>query len=887
MIDKPLDGLPFDLPKLAAATDLSVDTLELPEDIGDLGEPTFEENEDGSLTINFTPEDDEPQTNAFTDNLADFMDDSELQGIGNDLLDLFEEDLNSRKAWEETYKKGLDLLGVKIEDRTKPWPGACGVYHPVLMEAVVRFQAQTMMELFPPNGPAKTKIMGDETPELMNQADRVKNELNYILVDQMEDYRDETEALLFRLAIAGSAFRKVYYDPATNLPCAKFVPAEDLVVSSGETSLRTCSRVTYIDNISINEFKRRQVSKFYRAIDLDPVNTTLDRIRKKENDLTGINPQTSNPDRYSILEFHVDYDIDVSGNSQGDEEIEIALPYIIHVERESGKVLAIYRNWNEGDKNYKKKNYFVHYKYVPGLGFYGFGLIHIIGGLAKSGTGILRQLVDAGTLSNLPGGLKSRGLRIKGDDSPIRPGEFRDVDVMGGDIAKNITFLPYKEPSNVLYQLLGNLVDEARRVGSIADMNVGDMKQEAPVGTTLALMERAMKVMSAIQARCHSSLQQELRLIGDVVKNFMGPQYVYNSSPDANRTQDFSSVNIVPVSDPGATTMSQRVVQYQAVIQLASQNPQIYDMRRLNLDMLNVLGIKDAQALIPDPSQVKMADPITENMNLLKGSAAKAFQEQDHEAHIQVHMSMVNDPAIKQFISQTPQAAQANGAMMAHIAEHMAFKYRNDIEKQLGVQLPPMGEQLPPDVENHLSSLVATAAAQVLEQSKNKVASDKAEEAAKDPIIQLQQRELDIKESAIEAKRGEAAAKITLDAHKADQSAKIQMAQIMSQKAQSNERIAAQRGEAAAQIILDTSIADQNAKIQLMNIASQHGQSVDRATLEVNRMMLDGVKKEADIKHAALEAEKERMIKLSSKAMDLAGKMPLQEVNIAHLESED
>lgn len=838
MIDKEMEPTgPMQGGSLGEAGAMSDGQIDISTLLGPDSDPQVEQHDDGSATVHFTDsQSDEPHTKSFTDNLAPLMDEGDLTSMGQDLISLYETDLESREGWEEAYKNGMDLLGIKVEDRTKPWPGACGVFHPVLMEAVVRFQAQAMMELFPPQGPAKTKIIGAETPETQATAERVKNELNHILIEDMEDYRDETETLLFRLALAGSAFRKVYYDPVTKLPCAKFVPAEDLVVNYGESNLRTAARITYVDKISKNEMKRRMASGFYRDVELgDPVITGSDKISDKKDSLTGMR-QAGEGDRYTVLEFHTYYDVDSPDMDSDDDSHEVALPYIIHIEEESGKVLAVYRNWDEKDSLKSKKNYFIHYKYVPGLGFYGFGLIHIIGGLAKSGTGILRQLVDAGTLSNLPGGLKSRGLRIKGDDSPIRPGEFRDVDVMGGDIAKNITFLPYKEPSAVLYQLLGNIVDEARRVGSIADMNVGDMKQEAPVGTTLALMERAMKVMSAVQARCHSSLQQELRLIGGIVKGFMPPQYSYTQLGQFNRQQDFGSVDIVPVSDPGATTMSQRVVQYQAVIQLAAQNPQIYDMRKLNLDMLNVLGIKDAQSLIPDPSNIPMSDPVSENMNILKGSPAKAYQTQDHEAHIQVHTSFVNDPSIKQFVSQTPQAATAVQAMYAHIAEHMAFKYRNDIEKQMGTELPPLGQQLPPDVENHLSSLVAQAAAQVLEDSKDKAQQAANLQAQQDPMIQLQQRELDIKEMAIRQKAGEASAKIQLAAHDADQKAALQAAQI----------------------------------------AQQAGANADRAKLDAARQAQDAFKHDADLAHQSRNESANRLTTIASKGLDVAGKIAIE-----------
>ena len=726
-----------------------------------------EEHEDGSVTVSFGDDEDKELKDApFEANLVDYLSDTELGHLENKLLELFEADDTSRAEWVRAYIEGLDLLGIKMEDRTKPWPGACGVYHPVLAEAVVRFEAQAIMELFPPQGPAKTKIMGTETPDLMATADRVKEELNYILIEDMTDYRDETESLLFRLPLAGSAFRKVYYDTVHKRPSAKFVPAEDFVVAYGESDLRSAGRYTYIDRISVNELKRRKASGFYADVELGEPTPTFDDVEKKEGELTGVKQVSEGDDRYVILEMHVDLDIDELGIDDANDD-EVALPYIVHLEKESGKILAVYRNWDQGDELKQKKCYFIHYKYLPGLGFYGLGLIHLIGGLAKSSTSILRQLVDAGTLSNLPGGLKSRGLRIKGDDSPIRPGEFRDVDVSSGDIQKNITFLPYKEPSAVLYQLLGNIVDEARRVGSIADLEVGDMNQEAPVGTTLALMERALKVMSAVQARCHASLQQELRLIAACVKNFMGPHYKWDTDNQFNRTQDFASVDIIPVSDPGATTMSQRVVQYQAVIQLASQNPQIYDMRKLNLDMLNVLGIKDATSLVPDPTNIPPMDPVSENQNIIKGSPVKAYDYQDHSAHMAVHMAMAQDPQIKAMIGQSPNAGVVEQAMASHMADHLAFAYRQQIEKQLGTSLPPQGMPLPQDVETQVSQLVAKAAPQLLQQNQDAAAQQQAQQQAQDPLIQMQQQELAIKQSELALKAQIENAKLELDGMKA------------------------------------------------------------------------------------------------------------------------
>lgn len=771
-----------------------------PADDLDVNEATVEDHDDGGATVSFgSDEEDEknPADAPFDGNLAEYMEEGSLRTLSMELLRLYESDESTREEWKLTYMNGLDLLGISYDDRTKPWPGACGVYHPVLAEAVVRFEAQAIMEIFPPQGPAKTKIQGEETPERIAQAQRVQTELNYLLTKKMTDYRDETESLLFRLPLAGSAFRKVYYNTVTGRPEAKFVPAENFVVSYGETDLRSCGRYTYIDQVSVNEVKKRKASGFYRDIDLaDPI-PEKDDIENKNDELTGIRPANQDDDRYTILEMHVDWDLEEFEDlDEGGEETGIGLPYIVSLDKMSGKILAIYRNWKEDDKTKQKKSYFVHYKYLPGLGFYGFGLIHLVGGLAKSSTSILRQLVDAGTLSNLPGGLKSRGLRIKGDDSPIRPGEFRDVDVPAGKIQDSIAFLPYKEPSAVLYQLLGNIVDEARRVGSIADLEVGDMKQEAPVGTTLALMERALKVMSAVQARNHFSLEQELGLIAEVVTNYMPPEYDYDVGGSFDRRQDFAGVDIIPVSDPGATTMSQRVVQYQAVIQLASQNPQLYDMRKLNLDMLNVLGIKDATSLVPDPAEIPPADPVTENQNILKGSPVKAFQAQDHKAHIAVHMAFAQDPKILAMVGQSPQASMIQGAMSAHIADHMGFEYRQQIEDALGTQLPPMGQQLPPDVENQLSGLVAQAAKQVNAQNTQEQAQQQAAQTTADPLVQLQQRELDIKQSEVELKGQIAKAELMLKGLQADQKNQMESKRLDTQKEIAGAQLGAKIGEA-------------------------------------------------------------------------------------------
>ena len=734
-------------------------------------------------TFSFGGDDEQKPPPEFSSNLAEYVSDETLAMLETEIKENFENDLESRREWENVYRDGLDLLGIKSDDRVKPWPGACGVYHPVLTEAVVRFEAQAIMEIFPPQGPAKTSIIGAEDAKKLAQARRVQDELNYILTTKMTDYRDETETMLFQLPLAGSAFRKIYYDTTMRRPSAKFVAAENFVIAYGESDIRSAARYTFVDDISKNTLKKRQVSGFYRDISLQDEPYQPTQIENQVDDITGIRPTMTVMDRYTICEQYTYLDLEGFEDKDADgEDTGIGLPYIVSFHKETGKILAIYRNWNEKDQNKDKKEYFVHYKYLPGLGFYGFGLIHLVGGVAKSSTSILRQLVDAGTLCNLPGGLKSRDLRIKGDDSPIRPGEFRDVDVPGGTIRDSIAFIPYKEPSTVLYQLLGNIVDEARRIGSIADLDIGDMKQEAPVGTTLALMERALKVMSAVQARVHYSLEQELRLIAQVVATFMPPNYEYQQDGQYNRQQDLSDVNIIPVSDPGASTMAQRVVQYQAVIQLASQNPQLYDMRKLNLDMLNVLGIKDANSLVPDPGQMQPTDPVTENQNILNGAPVKAFQDQDQDAHLKVHLGMINDPQIKALVGQSPKAGIIESAAAAHVAEHLGFKYRQQIEQQLGASLPPMGQPLPPDLEVQISRLVAQAAPAVLQQSQSEAAQQQAQQAAQDPLVQLQQQELAIKQAQVSARSSADHARIMSDAAKAQQQHELGLQKLATQR---------------------------------------------------------------------------------------------------------
>ena len=740
-----------------------------PEDLG----PLVTAEEDGGVTVDFgdmDPELQPPEEHAA--NLAEMMDEGDLTSVAEDLISSFEDDLNTRADWEKAYIQGLDLLGLKIEERTIPWPGACGVYHPVLTEAVIRFQAQTIMEVLPASGPVETKIVGKADDVVLKQAQRVKQEMNYVVTERMREYRSETEQLLFRLPLAGSAFRKVYYDTINDRPAAVFVPAEDFVVTYGTTDLAACPRYTHVTRMYPNELRKLQVSGFYRDIDIPIPSPDYSSLQKKYDKVKGETPSFSDDTRHTILEMCVDLDLPGFENEDG-----IELPYVVTIEKSSRRILSIRRNWREGDESFEKRQYFVHYQYLPGLGFYGTGLIHLIGGIAKSATSILRQLVDAGTLSNLPGGLKARGLRIKGDDNPIMPGEFRDVDVASGSIRDSITFLPYKEPSSVLYQLLGNLVDEGRRIGSIAEMDVGDSNPEAPVGTTLALLERSMKVMSAVQARVHESLSKEFQLIADVIREYMGPDYEYDVSDGDgstySRQDDFNQrVDIIPVSDPNASTMAQKVMQYQAALQLAQNAPEgMYNTEILHKQMLHALNVPNVDLIIPPKDQAVSTDPVSENMNVISGKPITVFAEQDHDAHIKVHTAFMQDPIYQQFVSQSPNAQSFVGAIQQHLAEHFAYSYRRQIELKLGVSLPGIGEPLPADIENNIAKLSSVAAERLLQQH-NDEKSQQAQDP-NDPLTVMQREELRIKEEAVKVKEMQAEAdakykqdKIALEAAK-------------------------------------------------------------------------------------------------------------------------
>ena len=711
-------------------------------------------------------------------NLAEFIEDSDLNAIASDLVGAFRADKDSRSDWERSYIEGLDLLGLKHEERTTPWDGACGVFHPLLTESVIRFQSQAIQELFPASGPVKTSIVGKIDDEKEKQAHRVQDYLNYMLTEKMTEYRSETERMLFSLPLAGSAFRKVYFDPSMGRPCSMFVPAEEFVVSYGASDLETCERATHIMKKTSNEIRKLQISGFYADVDLgepSPSSTDSDRIKDKYNELTGDEPSYDSDSRHTLLEMMVDLDLEGFEDMDGGEPTGIALPYVITIDLSSRTILSIRRNWYEEDERKLKRQHFVHYQYMPGLGFYGFGLIHMIGGLAKSATSLLRQLVDAGTLANLPGGLKSRGLRIKGDDTPIMPGEFRDVDVPGGTIQDNIRFLPYKEPSTVLYQLMGDIVEEGRRFASAADVKAADMNAEAPVGTTLAIMERSMKVMSAVQARLHASMRTELRLLSNVVKDFGPQEYPYDEEGPALTREDFDDrVDIIPVSDPNAGTMAQRIMQYQAALQLAQQSPDMYDMPLLHRQMLEILNIRDADKIVPVEGDMQPTDPVSENMNIINGEPVKAFIYQDHEAHILAHKSLIEDPKIMEIMSKSPNAKQAGAALAAHIQEHLAFQYRMEIEKQLGVELPPPDTPLPEDIEYRISRLVAPAAEQLTGRNQQEAQAKQAQQQAQDPIVQMQQKELQIKELQAQTKAQAEMAKIQLDMQKAADNSQIQ-----------------------------------------------------------------------------------------------------------------
>ena len=772
-IEKGLYQAPLGMEQLAMEEDPIEIAIEDPESV---------EINIGPLSIRMEPEEESDED--FSANLAEYINDKELQSLASELTSDFDDDISSRRDWMQTYVDGLELLGMKIEERTEPWEGACGVYHPLLSEALVKFQSETMMETFPAAGPVKIEIIGRETSEKKDAAERVKEDMNYQLTDVMKEYRPEHERMLWGLGLSGNAFKKVYYDPSLERQASIFVPAEDIVVPYGASNLETSERVTHVMRKTKNELIKLQVAGFYRDIDLeDPVNT-MDEVEKKIAEKMGF--RATSDDRYKLLEMHVN--LDLPGYEHKDDDGKptgIALPYVVTIEKGTNSVLAIRRNWEPTDDTHAKRNHFVHYGYIPGFGFYCFGLIHLIGAFAKSGTSILRQLVDAGTLSNLPGGFKTRGLRVKGDDTPISPGEFRDVDVPSGTMRDNILPLPYKEPSQTLFALMNQIIDEGRRFAAAADMKVSDMSSNSPVGTTLAILERTLKVMSAVQARIHYAMKQEFRLLKKIIADYTPDEYTYEPIEGSRRAKksDYDQVNVIPVSDPNAATMSQKVVQYQAALQLAQTAPQLYDLPLLHRQMLDVLGIKNYAKLVPTQDDRKPVDPVTENMNFLNMKPVKAFLYQDHQAHIAVHMAAMQDPKIMQLVQQSPTAQAIGAAMTAHISEHVAYEYRKQMEMRMGMELPPDNEQyeeegIPEHLEVKISQLAAQAAQQMLQQNQQEAQAQQNAQAAQDPLVQMQQMELQLKQADLQLKQQ----KLQIDAAaKADQ-IRVEESRIESQK---------------------------------------------------------------------------------------------------------
>jgi hypothetical protein len=771
-IDKSLNQAPLGMSPMMSDMDVGPD-IEI-----EIEDPESVTIDLDGMEIEIDPSEDEGD---FNDNLAEDLDEGVLTQLAGDLLGEFDEDISSRKDWIQTYVDGLELLGMKVEDRTEPWPGACGVHHPLLSEAVVKFQAETMSETFPAQGPVRTQIIGKETNEKKDAAQRVQEDMNYQLTDVMVEYRPEHERMLWGLGLAGNAFKKVYFDPSLGRQVSMYVAAEDVVVPYGASSLEVAERVTHVMRKTPNELKKLQANGFYRDVDLpDPVNS-MDEVEQKISEQLGFRAETD--DRYKLLEMHVDLVIE-DDDYRDDEEnkLEIALPYVVTIDKETETVLSIRRNWNPNDKKKLKRNHFVHYSYVPGFGFYAFGLIHLIGAFAKSGTSLIRQLVDAGTLSNLPGGFKTKGLRVKGDDTPISPAEWRDVDVASGTMRDNIMPLPYKEPSQVLYSLLGTIVDEGRRFAGMADMKVSDMSAQAPVGTTLAILERTLKMMSAVQARVHYAMKREFQLLKGIIRDYTPDSYSYEPEEGGRRAKksDYDNVEVIPVSDPNAATMAQKIVQYQAVIQLAQGAPHIYDLPYLHRQMLEVLGIKNANKLVPlkDGDDMKPRDPISENMDVINGKPVKAFIYQDHEAHIAVHTSAMQDPKIMQLMGQNPNAQSMQASMQAHIAEHLAFEYRKQVEMQAGVPLPPPNAEMDENTELAVSRLAAQAAQQLLQKNQAEAQQQQNQQMAQDPIIQMQQQELQIKQGELELKKQ----KLMIDAAEKNDRIELEQMRIESQE---------------------------------------------------------------------------------------------------------
>jgi hypothetical protein len=863
--------------------ELSPEELDLSEEeLAGIGE---EEQEDGSVVIDFDPTGADMSDGGDHDaNLAEALDDKELTAISSELSEAYAADKLSREPWEKSYMKGITLLGLQIEERSQPWAGASGVFHPILTEAVVKFQADAMLETFPASGPVLTRVAGKSTREKDKQAKRVQHDMNYQCTEVMTEYRGEHEQALFHLAIAGSIFKKVYQDTTLGRQTSRFVMADDFVVGYGTTDLLSCPRMTHVMKMYPNDLTKAQYLGQYRDIDVPEPTIEYSKVDEKEAKAAGETPSAEKDDRHTLLEMHVDYDIpgfedlDDDGESTG-----IALPYIVTIDKSSDLVLSIYRNWDEDDPIRRKNEFFVHYPYLPGLGFYGIGLVHLLGGIAKSATSILRQLVDAGTLSNLPAGLKSRGLRIKGDDSPLRPGEFRDVDVPGGAIKDNITFIPYKEPSSVLHALLGQIVEEGRNIASIADLKISDMNSQAPVGTTLAILERGMKVMSGVHARIHAAMRQEFRLIAALVRDHASPEYEYEVEDGATRAQDYDDrVDILPVSNPNASTMAHRVMKHQAVMQLAAQAPHIYDQKELHRQMIDVMGIENPDKIIPLDDDMKPMDPVAENMAIMTGKPVKAHVHQDHESHIRVHIAASEDPKMLAIISKSPAAKAIAAAGAAHIQEHVAFEYRRQIEKQLGVPLPEYDADLPADAEVQLSKLVADAADKLLKKDLAEAQAQKNAQAQNDPVLQLQKLDAETKAKEVERKgmadklRGllgmeqiQSKEKMAgLEAGLREQREKIDTMLEVQKLANEEARQASQDKQAGVRMGIDVVQGSEDDKIERERIASQEKIAGFRGGTDIARSERQAQTSEYQADKQAGNARFQSMTNLAGKFMD-------------------
>jgi hypothetical protein len=811
-IEKGLYGMPEGIDEELRGEEMMPDAMIEMDIVTSEELPIMVELEDGSIEISFGEENDDIDSAPFDANLAEYLDEGQLKEIAGDLEEAIDGDTAARRDWADSYVAGLDVLGMKYEERTEPWENACGVYSNILAEAAIRFQAEAMSETFPAAGPVKTKILGEVTREKEDAALRVKTDMNYELTEVMVEYRPEHERLLYSLGLAGSAFKKVYFDPNIGRQTALYIPAEDVIVPYGASNIESAERVTHVMRKTKNEVIKLQAAGFYREVTLgDPVSFFTD-VEEAKAEQSGVS--LTSDDRYTIFEVHADLIIDGVDGEDEDDAFQIAKPYVVTFEKGTSEVLSIRRNWNPDDPLTLKRQHFVHYAYVPGFGFYGLGLIHIIGGYARAGTSIIRQLVDAGTLSNLPGGLKSRGLRVKGDDTPIGPGEFRDVDVPSGSIRDNIMPLPYKEPSQTLLALLQQITEEGRRLGAISDMNISDMSANAPVGTTLALLERTLKPMAAVQSRVHFSMKQEFKLLRKIIAEYAPTEYMYvpdRGEPRA-RQADYAMVEVIPVSDPNSSTMAQRVAQYQTVMQMAQAAPQIYDLPQLHRQMIEVLGIKNADKLVPTDDDIKPTDPVGENMDALVGNPVKAFMYQDHQAHIATHQAFMQDPMITQTIGQNPMANQIMSSLQAHIAEHTAFMYRRQIEEKIGAPLPSMDEELPRELEVQIAQLQSKAAIQLTQAHQQQAAQAQAQQQQQDPLIQMQQQELQLKQAELQrkAQKDQAdaaidAARLQLDTQKAQTTAAIESSRIASQ----NEQAQAKNDLDEAKAIMDLAKAQQ------------------------------------------------------------------------------